>query len=41
MKGNTPRAYVTLRYGICSVAAGAKEVLRLEREIKQKPLDVD
>lgn len=39
MKGNTPRAYVTLRYGICSVAAGAKEVLEtFEREIKQKNL---
>ncbi|MDD4569050.1 MAG: (2Fe-2S) ferredoxin domain-containing protein [Tepidanaerobacteraceae bacterium] len=39
MTVNTPRAHVVLRYGICSVAAGAKDVLNtFKKEIKQKNL---
>lgn len=39
MEGNTPRAQVILRYGICSVAAGAKNVLEtIQKELEQKNL---
>ena len=36
MTVNTPRAHLVLRYGICSVAAGAKDVLNtLKKEIER------
>jgi len=38
--GESPKAQVVLRYGICSIAAGARDVLNtFQKEIEDKNLD--